>query len=376
MKKIAVIGAFALAAGCAQTPPAPSPEAKSQLAPSGTLRVAVLTSNPIIGVKDASSGEVKGTTVDLGRALAAGAGVPARILDYPAIPQLMADAATNTWDVAVVAIDPARRSLVDFAPAHLAADGFLTILVPPGSSARSRTPRSARRTTRTTPSASCARERPRATRRTVSSCALARRRCRARACSTTRSRGCSSPSRCRRTGRARRSTSPLSSRTRKNRARFSARSTRPASPARSRSLRPRKSKKLAPGLGSVGQEVRIGALLIRGFFSEDPIGPGVFPDLGGAQAIDLGGVETEDLGAHRRGDFSITKPISQWRGNLESAEGLDLVLRRAVPDRVGAPKHVVLPAVADQLAHRVRSLLGLAHEEAPRAAQLGKHVGT
>ena len=80
MKKIAVIGAFALAAGCAQTPPAPSPEAKSQLAPSGTLRVAVLTSNPIIGVKDASSGEVKGTTVDLGRALAAGAGVPARII--------------------------------------------------------------------------------------------------------------------------------------------------------------------------------------------------------------------------------------------------------------------------------------------------------
>jgi len=136
MKKIAVIGAFALAAGCAQTPPAPSPEAKSQLAPSGTLRFAVLTSNPIIGVKDASSGEVKGTTADLGRALAAATGVPARIIDYPAVPQLMADAATNAWDVTVVAIDPARRNLVDFAPAHLAADGFLTILVPPNSSAR------------------------------------------------------------------------------------------------------------------------------------------------------------------------------------------------------------------------------------------------
>jgi hypothetical protein len=37
----------------------------------------------------------------------------------------------------VVAIDPARRNLVDFAPAHLAADGFLTILVPP---ARARAP--------------------------------------------------------------------------------------------------------------------------------------------------------------------------------------------------------------------------------------------
>ncbi|HEY7238781.1 MAG TPA: transporter substrate-binding domain-containing protein, partial [Burkholderiales bacterium] len=136
MKSIALLGALAVAAGCAQTPSAPSPEAKAQLAPSGTLRVAVLTSNPIIGSKDAATGEVKGTTVELGRALAASAGVPVRMIDYPAIPKLMADAGTNTWDVAVVAIDPARRNLVDFAPAHLAADGFLTILVPPGSSAR------------------------------------------------------------------------------------------------------------------------------------------------------------------------------------------------------------------------------------------------
>jgi polar amino acid transport system substrate-binding protein len=136
MKTIVLLGALAVAAGCAQTPPAPSPEARTQLAPSGTLRVAVLTSNPIIGAKDAASGELKGTTVDLGRALAARAGVQARMIEYAAIPKLMEDASANAWDVAVVAIDPARRSLVDFAPAHLAADGFLTILVPPGSSAR------------------------------------------------------------------------------------------------------------------------------------------------------------------------------------------------------------------------------------------------
>src|SRR4051812_16026008 len=136
MKSIALLCALAVAAGCGHTPPAPSPEAKTQLAPSGTLRVAVLTSNPIIGAKDASSGELKGTTVELGRALAASAGVPVRMIDYAAIPKLMEDAGTNAWDVAVVAIDPTRRNLVDFAPAHLAADGFLTILVPPGSNAR------------------------------------------------------------------------------------------------------------------------------------------------------------------------------------------------------------------------------------------------
>jgi polar amino acid transport system substrate-binding protein len=136
MKTIVLLGALAVAAGCAQTPPAPSPEARAQLAPSGTLRVAVLTSNPIIGAKDAASGELKGTTVDLGRALAARAGVQVRMIEYAAIPKLMEDASANAWDVAVVAIDPARRAVVDFAPAHLAADGFLTILVPPGSTAR------------------------------------------------------------------------------------------------------------------------------------------------------------------------------------------------------------------------------------------------
>jgi hypothetical protein len=79
---VAALCTISLLAGRAST--APSPEVKSQLAPTGELRVAVLTSNPI----------------------------------------------------AVVAIDPERRATVDFAPAHLNADGFLTVLVPPGSTAR------------------------------------------------------------------------------------------------------------------------------------------------------------------------------------------------------------------------------------------------
>jgi polar amino acid transport system substrate-binding protein len=134
MKK-AVAGALLLAA-CAQTPPAPTPEAKSQLAPTGVLRVAVLTSNPIIGTKDAKTGEIGGTTVTLSRALAERAGVPARMIEYTAIGRLMEDATKGAWDVAVVAIDPARRNVLEFSPAHLAADGFLTVLVPPGSAAR------------------------------------------------------------------------------------------------------------------------------------------------------------------------------------------------------------------------------------------------
>jgi len=121
-------------AGCASTP---SAEIRAQLAPGGALRVAVLTSNPIIGGRDPGTGELNGTTVSLARELAARAGVPARMIEYTAVNKLVEDAAAGAWDVAVVAIDPQRRNVLDFAPAHLAADGFLTVLVPPGSSARS-----------------------------------------------------------------------------------------------------------------------------------------------------------------------------------------------------------------------------------------------
>jgi polar amino acid transport system substrate-binding protein len=124
MKTIVAAVCAAALAGCAS--PGPSPDAKSQLAPTGELRVAVLTSNPLI----------HRTTPVLGRELAARSGVPAKLIDYGAVNKLMEDATKGAWDVAVVAIDPERRAIVDFAPAHLSAEGFLTVLVPPGSSAR------------------------------------------------------------------------------------------------------------------------------------------------------------------------------------------------------------------------------------------------
>ena len=56
----AVLAAAVVLTGCNLMPSGPagsvSPEARAQLAPSGALRVAVLTSNPIIGSRDAKSG--------------------------------------------------------------------------------------------------------------------------------------------------------------------------------------------------------------------------------------------------------------------------------------------------------------------------------
>ncbi len=122
--------AAALLAGCAAVPPAPTPVAKSQLAPTGTLRVAVFTGNPVIGSKTAS-GELRGTTVILGRQLAEAAGVPVQLIEYTAVAKMVEESKLGAWDVAVVAFDRARIPVLEFARPHVVVD--LTYLVPPGS---------------------------------------------------------------------------------------------------------------------------------------------------------------------------------------------------------------------------------------------------
>jgi polar amino acid transport system substrate-binding protein len=123
--------------GCANMPVAPilSPAAKAELAPTGALRVAVFTGNPVIGAKDKATGLLTGTTVELGRALAQQAGVPVSFVEYTAVAKMVDDAKTGAWDVAVVAYDPARLGVLDFAPPHITVD--LTYLVAPGSAIHS-----------------------------------------------------------------------------------------------------------------------------------------------------------------------------------------------------------------------------------------------
>jgi len=134
MKRTIALAVF-LAAGCASAPPAPTAAQRSELAPTGALRVAVFTGNPVLGSVDKSSGEVGGTTATLGRALADAAGVPAKIIGYSAIAKMVDEAKTGAWDVAVVAYDPSRMGVLEFAPPHIVVD--LTYMVAPGSTIRS-----------------------------------------------------------------------------------------------------------------------------------------------------------------------------------------------------------------------------------------------
>ena len=132
MNRIAQFVAAVALAGCAAGPPGPAPTqiAKFDLAPSGTLRVAVFTGNPVIGSKD-SSGELRGTTVLLGKDLAESAGVPVRYMEYTGLTALLDGAKAGNWDVAVAAFDPARRKVFDFAPPHMVADASQYCFVVP-----------------------------------------------------------------------------------------------------------------------------------------------------------------------------------------------------------------------------------------------------
>jgi hypothetical protein len=45
--------------------------------------------------------------------------VSATLIEYTAVAKMVEDARTGAWDIAVVAFDPGRRAVPDFAPPHM-----------------------------------------------------------------------------------------------------------------------------------------------------------------------------------------------------------------------------------------------------------------
>ena len=140
---VTLAAGIALVSGCATKPQSggsgtplrafaqPSAAAKAELAPTGALRLAVFTGNPLIGSRSESTGEITGTTVALGHALAERAGMPVLLIEYTSLAKLVEAAGGDVWDLAVIGVEQARRDAIDYAPPHLAVD--ITYLVGPGS---------------------------------------------------------------------------------------------------------------------------------------------------------------------------------------------------------------------------------------------------
>jgi polar amino acid transport system substrate-binding protein len=85
-----------------------------------------------LAVKSPTTGEVRGPTLDLGRALAARIGVDLVAIEYPRPGAVIEGAGSNAWDVAFLVVDANRAKQADFSRLYLQTDS--TYLVLAGSS--------------------------------------------------------------------------------------------------------------------------------------------------------------------------------------------------------------------------------------------------
>ena len=110
-----------------------SASARSELAPTGRLRVGINFGNALLAVKDAN-GMPGGIAVRLAQELSRRAGVPMDIVGYESAGRMADGAKAGAWDVAFLAADPDRAGEIAFTAPYLEID--TTYLVPAGSPLR------------------------------------------------------------------------------------------------------------------------------------------------------------------------------------------------------------------------------------------------
>ncbi len=119
MKRLA-LSALALLAACAAVDGV-RPDVAQDLAPTGRLRAAINLGNPVLAQKD--SGELRGISVDLARELGRRLAVPVELIAYDAAGKVTDAVKTGAWDIAFVAIDPARAAEIAFTPPYVVIEG-------------------------------------------------------------------------------------------------------------------------------------------------------------------------------------------------------------------------------------------------------------
>ena len=94
---------------------------RNALAPQGYLRVAINLGNPVLAQGDARS--PRGPSLELATALAQRMGVQARFTCHDAAASVVAAAAEDAWDLAFLAIDPARADRIASSAPYVEIEG-------------------------------------------------------------------------------------------------------------------------------------------------------------------------------------------------------------------------------------------------------------
>jgi len=94
------------------------------LAPGGTLRAAINVGNAVLAARPSAPGtEPTGISVDLARELGRRLGVPVQLVVFDAAGKVVEAGKAGGWDIAFVALDPARAAEISQSPPYVQIEG-------------------------------------------------------------------------------------------------------------------------------------------------------------------------------------------------------------------------------------------------------------
>jgi polar amino acid transport system substrate-binding protein len=106
--------------------PQVSPAIVKDLAPTGTLRVAINLGNSVLVQKDAG-GNLKGITIDLSTELAKRLGVPVQFTQFEGAGKAFEGLKSGTLDIMFLAIEPVRANEITFTAPYVIIEGVYMV---------------------------------------------------------------------------------------------------------------------------------------------------------------------------------------------------------------------------------------------------------
>src|SRR2546427_12708351 len=91
-----------------------SPSVRSELAPTGKLRIGINYGNPVLATRDPSSGELRGDAVDLAHELGTRSGLPVEGVAFESAGKVVGGGATRGRGGAELGIVSAGVALIGF----------------------------------------------------------------------------------------------------------------------------------------------------------------------------------------------------------------------------------------------------------------------
>jgi polar amino acid transport system substrate-binding protein len=107
--------------------PPPTPTVIADLAPTGTLRVAINLGNIVLAQKDAATGEPRGVTAELARELGKRLGVPVVLHPFDAAGKVFEAVKGGGIDILFLAIEPVRAAEIAFTAPYVLIEGVYMV---------------------------------------------------------------------------------------------------------------------------------------------------------------------------------------------------------------------------------------------------------